>query len=502
MSYYVGDNDTHPRTLSVLMDWDYTTFYLPIKVDTINEESTGVGVTIEGMLIKDITKIKADAEILYVNTIDDFDAGTLTITPATTISGTLGVTGLITGTTGFSGDITGNVVGDVTGNADTSSSWETTRTIDMSGDVSSDAVNIDGSGNVTITNTVIANDSHTHITANITDLSSATTGITSVGTIGVGVWQGTPVTSTYINSITTSQISDLAIASTGITSIGTIGTGTWQGTAITSTYINSITTSQISDLAIASTGITSIGTIGTGVWNGTTIDKAYLVDVNQSLLTSADVDFNTVTTVGNIVGGGTVYANFIGSGTSWLGNTISNTYLTSINQPLLDTSDVNFNTVTTAIPYEYTYVTKTHSIPATMFVAGEGYTAVYGSYTEAGSVGVSTAGLTNNSGYMIAPLQLPDDCYLDTITVWTADTNPSIKVIRITHSNAGDTSTSATVMKTISTRGTAESIGYQIDNNAEYYVLEYNPSLSYSAGGRMNSVEVKYRVSKADMSYS
>lgn len=40
--------------------------------------------------------------------------------------------------------------------------WHTTRTIDMSGDVSSDAVNIDGSGNITITNTAVANDSHTH----------------------------------------------------------------------------------------------------------------------------------------------------------------------------------------------------------------------------------------------------------------------------------------------------------------------------------------------------
>lgn len=272
MSFYVGDGDAQARNLSVVMDWNYTTFYLPIKIDTIDEESTGVGVTIEGMLIRDITKIKADAEIFYVNTIDDFDAGTLTITPPTTITGavtasstinsvgdfsvntdkmnvnatsgnstiagTLDVTGLITGTSGFSGALTGNVTGALTGNADTATQWETTRTITMTGDVTADNVNIDGTANVTITNTVVANDSHTHITSNITDLVTASTGITKVGTIIAGVWNGTAITSANINSITTSQISDLASASTGITDVGTIDTGVWQGTPLADAYVD------------------------------------------------------------------------------------------------------------------------------------------------------------------------------------------------------------------------------------------------------------------------
>jgi len=166
-----------------------------------------------------------------------------------TIAGTLDVTGLVTGIAGFSGDLTGNVVGDVTGNADTSTQWETTRTITMTGDVSADAVNIDGTGNVDITNTVIANDSHTHITSNITDLTTATTGITKVGTILVGVWQGTAITSANINSITTSQISDLTTASTGITDVGTIDTGVWQGTAIADGFVaNDITLTNITQI--------------------------------------------------------------------------------------------------------------------------------------------------------------------------------------------------------------------------------------------------------------
>jgi len=266
------------------MDYADTTFYLPIKVDTIDEESTDVGVTIEGMLVKDITAIKVDTDILYVNTIDDYSGGLLIITPATTITGaviasstfnsvgdftvnttkatvnattgdstiagTLDVTGLITGTAGFSGALTGDVTGDVTGNADTATQWETTRTIGLTtGDVTSDLVNIDGSANITITNTVVANDSHTHITSNITDLTTATTGITKVGTILVGIWNGTAITSANINSITTSQISDLTTASTGITDVGTIDTGVWQGTPLTDAYVdNSISLTNITQI--------------------------------------------------------------------------------------------------------------------------------------------------------------------------------------------------------------------------------------------------------------
>jgi hypothetical protein len=58
----------------------------------------------------------------------------------------------------------------------------------------------------------------------------AQTQITSVGTIATGTWQGTAITSSYINA-----------SQTGITAIGTIATGTWQGTAIASAYLDSDT---------------------------------------------------------------------------------------------------------------------------------------------------------------------------------------------------------------------------------------------------------------------
>jgi hypothetical protein len=53
--------------------------------------------------------------------------------------------------------------------------WSTTRTITMLGDVSSDTVNIDGSGNITLTNTVVSDDSHNHTIANVDGLQTALT---------------------------------------------------------------------------------------------------------------------------------------------------------------------------------------------------------------------------------------------------------------------------------------------------------------------------------------
>ena len=92
----------------------------------------------------------------------------------------------------FSGALSGNAT-----SASSAAQWTTTRTITMSGDVSADAVNIDGSGNITITNTAVANDSHTHNMANLTgttyaagsgaNLTSLTAANISSGNLGSGV---------------------------------------------------------------------------------------------------------------------------------------------------------------------------------------------------------------------------------------------------------------------------------------------------------------------------
>jgi len=86
----------------------------------------------------------------------------------------------------FKGALLGNVTGDVTGNADTATAWETTRTITLSGDVTGTVENIDGTGNVSIATTyandvVLSTDTSGNYVASLT----AGTGVT-VGGAGEG----------------------------------------------------------------------------------------------------------------------------------------------------------------------------------------------------------------------------------------------------------------------------------------------------------------------------
>jgi hypothetical protein len=92
------------------------------------------------------------------------------------------------------------------------------------------------------------------------------------------------------------MISDLTSASTGITRVGTITTGVWQASSIGTTYtdakvktvtghggrltIGGTATDPTFDLSTSYAGqatITTLGTIATGVWNGSVIGLAYTV---------------------------------------------------------------------------------------------------------------------------------------------------------------------------------------------------------------------------------
>jgi len=68
--------------------------------------------------------------------------------------------------------------GALTGNATTATTLQTARTISLSGDVSG-SVSFNGSQNVNIVSTV-ANNSHTHVSTNISDATSASTGLSKV----------------------------------------------------------------------------------------------------------------------------------------------------------------------------------------------------------------------------------------------------------------------------------------------------------------------------------
>jgi hypothetical protein len=76
------------------------------------------------------------------------------------------------------------------------------------------------------------------------NVDAAQTQITSVGTIGTGVWQGTAINQTYLNGQSGTNTGDetrSSIEGLGITVVGTVSEGTWEGTAIASAYLDSDT---------------------------------------------------------------------------------------------------------------------------------------------------------------------------------------------------------------------------------------------------------------------
>lgn len=107
------------------------------------------------------------------------DAGAL-LGAAVTITRSTGLTTL------SSLSVSGTMTGDLTGNSSTATALQTARTIN--------GVSFDGTGNVVVP---AAAGTLTGTTLNATVVSSS---LTSVGTIGTGVWQGSVISSTYIDA--------------------------------------------------------------------------------------------------------------------------------------------------------------------------------------------------------------------------------------------------------------------------------------------------------------
>lgn len=121
---------------------------------------------------------------------------------------------------------------------DTNTYLTANQTITLSGDVS-------GSGTTSIEVT-ISDDSHNHIISNVDGLQTAldgkeptiTAGTTSQYWRGDKSWQTLDKSAVGLSNVENTALSTWA-GSSSITTVGTISSGTWQGSSISSTYIDS-----------------------------------------------------------------------------------------------------------------------------------------------------------------------------------------------------------------------------------------------------------------------
>jgi len=193
----------------------------------------------------------------------------------------------------------------------------------------------DGGGDLT---SVVAGTglSGTSLTGPIPTLNvdASQTQITSVGTIGTGVWQGTTIKTAYIGDdqvtedklantllaeidANTAKVTNVTTNLTGTTSEDAYRVNSSDGTDVTIAEasgsiagvmsvlhhdkldaIEASATADQSKSDIDGLGITTVGTIDTGVWQGTTIKTAYIGDdqITEDKLANtllAEIDANT-----------------------------------------------------------------------------------------------------------------------------------------------------------------------------------------------------------------
>jgi len=107
------------------------------------------------------------------------------------------------------------------------------------------------------------------------------------------------------------KITSRILDSSGVTILGTITTGVWQGTAINQTYLVGQSGTNTGDETLArinALDVTELGTISSGVWNGTVIASAYL-----------DADTAHLSTTQTFTGAKTFSSNAIFTGNVGIG---------------------------------------------------------------------------------------------------------------------------------------------------------------------------------------
>ena len=121
------------------------------------------------------------------------------------------------------------------------------------------------------------------------------------------------------------KITSRILDSSGVTILGTIATGVWQGTAINQTYLVGQSGTNTGDETLArinALDVTELGTISSGVWNGTAIASAYL-DADTAHLSTTQTFTGAKTFSSSVAVGGWIIPN----GVNALTADSSHTYL-------------------------------------------------------------------------------------------------------------------------------------------------------------------------------
>ena len=183
----------------------------------------------------------------------------------------------------LTGDVTGDLTGDVTGNADTATALATTRAIN--------GVNFDGSAAITVTAAAGT------LSGDTLKSTVVTSSLTSVGTIGTGVWQGTTIKTAYIGD---DQITEDKLANTLLAEIDA------NTAKVTNVATNLTATTHASQITINSSDGTNVvvaeasGSIA-GVMTVAHHDKLDGIEADATADQSkSDIDGLAITTVGTL----------------------------------------------------------------------------------------------------------------------------------------------------------------------------------------------------------
>lgn len=329
-AYFVKEGDTGAGELYVMNTAGVITFgTTPISFTVIAETavySAGTGLTLTGTIFATEQDIATTASPTF-NTV------------------TADLVGDTSGT--HTGAVVGNVTGDLTGNADTATALETSRTIQLTGDVIGSAT-FNGTANAVISATV-QDDSHSHVISNVDGLQSA---------LDAKADDTTTIT-----------------AGSGLTGGGSIG--------VNRTISHADTSTQASLTALTGAAVVSDVDVDTyGHVTGLATRNMTLADLGYTGETNATAD-QTITAGSGLSGGGTGNVTLSHSDTSSQAS-VNNSGATVIQDVTLDT---------------YGHVTglaSTALTPATIGAATSAQGALADSATQPGD-NIST--LTNDAGY-------------------------------------------------------------------------------------------------------